>query len=133
MILLDTHALLWLESGSERLGSRTRRLVDRALADEALGVSAITFWEIGMLIAKERLALARPAERLRAELLGSGLVELPLTGDAALAAARLESFHADPADRLIVATALASSATLVTADSRILEWPGRVKRQDARL
>lgn len=133
MILLDTHALLWLEAGSERLGSRTRRLVDRALADAALGVSAITFWEIGMLIAKERLALARPAERLRAELLGSGLVELPLTGDAALAAARLESFHADPADRLIVATALASSATLVTADSRILDWPGRVKRQDARL
>jgi PIN domain nuclease of toxin-antitoxin system len=132
LILLDTHALLWLESGSERLGSRTRRLVDRALADEALGVSAITFWEIGMLIAKERLALARPAERLRVELLGSGLVELPLTGDAALAAARLESFHADPADRLIVATALASSATLVTADSRILDWPGRVKRQDAR-
>lgn len=86
-----------------------------------------------MLIAKERLALARPAERLRRELLGSGLVELPLTGDAALAAARLESFHADPADRLIVATALASSATLVTADSRILDWPGRVKRQDARL
>jgi PIN domain nuclease of toxin-antitoxin system len=133
LILLDTHALLWLESGSERLGSRTRRLVDRALADAALGVSAITFWEIGMLIAKERLALARPAERLRAELLGSGLVELPLTGDAALAAARLESFHADPADRLIVATALASSAILVTADSRILDWPGRVKRQDARL
>jgi PIN domain nuclease of toxin-antitoxin system len=132
LILLDTHALLWLESGSERLGSRTRRLVDRALADEALGVSAITFWEIGMLIAKERLTLARPAERLRAELLGSGLVELPLTGDAALAAARLQSFHADPADRLIVATALASSATLVTADSRILDWPGRVKRQDAR-
>lgn len=133
MILLDTHALLWLESGSERLGSRTRKLVDRALVDDALGVSAITFWEIGMLIAKERLALARPAERLRSELLGSGLVELPLTGDAALAAARLESFHADPADRLIVATALASSATLVTADSRILEWSGLVKRQDARL
>lgn len=91
MILLDTHALLWLESGSERLGSRTRRLVDRALADDALGVLAITFWEIGMLIAKERLALARPAERLRSELLGSGLVELPLPGDAALAAARLEA------------------------------------------
>jgi PIN domain nuclease of toxin-antitoxin system len=133
LILLDTHALLWLESGSERLGPRTRRLVDRALADDELGVSAITFGEIGMLVAKERLALTRPAERLRDELLGSGLVELPLTGDAALAAAGLEAFHADPADRFIVATALASAATLVTADSRILDWPGRVKRQDARL
>lgn len=123
MILLDTHALLWLESGSERLGSRTRRLVDRALADDELGVSAITFCEIGMLVAKERLALTRAAEWVRDELLGSGLVELPLTGDAALAAAGLEAFHADPADRFIVATALASAASLVTADSRMLDWP----------
>jgi PIN domain nuclease of toxin-antitoxin system len=62
---------------------------------------------------RERLALTRPAERLRDELLGSGLIELPLAGDAALAAAGLEAFHADPADRFIVATALASGAAAV--------------------
>lgn len=133
MILLDTHALLWLESGSRRLGARSRRLVDRALARDELAVSAISFWEVAMLAAKERLALARPAEKLRDELLASGLVEVPLTGDVAIGATRLDRFHQDPADRFIVATALAAAATLVTADSRILEWEGGVKLQDARL
>lgn len=133
MILLDTHALLWLESGSRRLGARSRRLVDRALTRDELAVSAISFWEVAMLAAKERLALARPAEKLRDELLASGLVEVPLTGDVAIAATRLEGFHQDPADRFIVATALAAAATLVTADSRILEWQGGLKRQDSRL
>lgn len=133
MILLDTHALLWLESGSRRLGARSRRLVDRALARDELAVSAISFWEVAMLAAKERLALARPAEKLRDELLASGLVEVPLTGDVAIGATRLEGFHQDPADRFIVATALAAAATQVTADSRILEWQGVLKRQDARL
>ncbi|HEX2162965.1 MAG TPA: PIN domain nuclease, partial [Thermoanaerobaculia bacterium] len=60
------------------------------------------------------------------------LVELPLAGDVAVAATQLDGFHADPADRFIVATAQATAATLVTADSRILDWPGRLKRHDAR-
>lgn len=86
-----------------------------------------------MLAAKERLALTRPAEKLREELVASGLLEIPLTGDVAIAATRLDRFHPDPADRFIVATALAAAATLMTADSRILEWPRGLKRQDARL
>lgn len=132
MILLDTHALLWLATGSERLGARARRFADRALAGDELCVSAVSFWEVAMLAAKERLALARPPARLRVELLAGGLVEVPLAGDVAIAATQLEGFHADPADRFIVATAQAVSATLLTADSRILDWPGRLKRHDAR-
>lgn len=132
MILLDTHALLWLATGNERLGARARRLADRALAEDELSVSAVSFWEVAMLAAKERLALTRPAAKLRAELLASGLVEVPLSGDVAIAATELDGFHADPADRFIVATAQAIVATLLTADSRILDWPGRLKRHDAR-
>lgn len=95
-------------------------------------MSAVSFWEVAMLAAKERLALVRPAAGLRDELLASGLVEVPLSGDVAIAAAALDGFHADPADRFLVATAQALSATLLTADSRILDWPGRLKRHDAR-
>jgi PIN domain nuclease of toxin-antitoxin system len=132
VILLDTHALIWLQSGSERMGQRTRKLVDRALAEDELAVCSISFWEISMLAMKKRLALAVPADQLRSELLGSGLVELPLTGDIAIAATRLQ-IHQDPADRFILATAAAYTATLVTADSPILEWTDPLKRHDARL
>lgn len=132
MILLDTHVILWLESGSDQLGRRSRKIIDEAFAEADLAASAISFWEIGMLALKNRLSLSAPPERLRADLITNGLVEIPLTGEIALAAATLEDLHADPADRFIIATANATTASLVTADMRILEWRGRLKRQDAR-
>jgi PIN domain nuclease of toxin-antitoxin system len=58
---------------------------------------------------------------------------LPLGGGTCMAAAQLQNFHADPADRFIVATSQAIGATLVTADQRILAWPGPLDRHDARL
>lgn len=86
-----------------------------------------------MLVLKQRVSLSEPPETLRDELLRNGLLEVPLDGAIAIAAANLQHIHADPADRFIVATATATGATLVTADSRILEWNGRMKRQDARV
>jgi PIN domain nuclease of toxin-antitoxin system len=133
VILLDTHTLIWLQAGSERMGNRARKLIDRGLAEDELAVSSISFWEISMLALKNRLALAVPPDQLRSELLDNGLVEVPLNGEIAIAAANIQNFHQDPADRFILATATAAAATLVTADSRILEWKGRLKRQDARL
>jgi PIN domain nuclease of toxin-antitoxin system len=60
-----------------------------------------------------------------------GVREISLSADIALRAADLENLPADPFDRLIVATALIEQATLLTADQGILNWPGRLSRQDA--
>lgn len=132
MLLLDTHALIWLVEGSKGLGRRAARLADRARGRDQLAVGAISFWEVAMLARQERITLdLRPAEwRLR--VLGLGIHEIPLTGDVAIAATMLADFHADPADRLIVASAQAVDAGLVTADDRILRWSGSLIRHDAR-
>lgn len=132
MIVLDTHALVWLAEGLPQLGKIARTAVDQALAEEALAVSAITFWEVAMLHEKGRLRLTQPAEAWRAELLDRGLQELPVCGEIGIAAVRLDDFHPDPADRIITATATLRRATLVTADDRILEWSGPLLRLDAR-
>jgi PIN domain nuclease of toxin-antitoxin system len=58
--------------------------------------------------------------------------EMPLSAEIALLAAELEDLHGDLIDRIIVATALIEDAVLLTADRAILEWPGKVRRQDAR-
>ena len=63
----------------------------------------------------------------RATLLDDGLIEIPVDGDIGIRANSLVNFHADPADRIIVATAL-EGHQLVTADQRILDWPGNVMR-----
>jgi PIN domain nuclease of toxin-antitoxin system len=133
VILLDTHVLIWLAEGRAELGAEARRRADAALAGGKLAVSAITFWEVAMLHAHGRIHLRVPVETWRSRLLQLGLGELPVTGEEAIAATKLESFHAEPADRLIVASACLHRAALLTADQRILGWPGSMARHDARL
>jgi PIN domain nuclease of toxin-antitoxin system len=58
--------------------------------------------------------------------------EKPLSAEIALLAAELDELHGDPIDRIIVATALVEDAVLLTADRSILEWKGKMRRQDAR-
>jgi PIN domain nuclease of toxin-antitoxin system len=131
LILLDSHALVWLASGDRRLGRRARAASDRALAEGRLAVSAVSFWEIALLVAQRRLQLGRPPRAWREALLQSGLHERAVEGEIAIAAAQLGDFHDDPADRFIVATASLMGATLLTTDQRILEWKGSLRRQDA--
>ena len=132
MHLLDTHALIWVVEGSKRLGRRVSRLADNALAGDGLGVASISFWEIAMLVNRGRMTVDPSVDQWRLRVLGLGVQEIPLTGDIAIAAVGLADLHGDPADRIIVATGVATGATLVTADDRILGWPGTLKRQDAR-
>jgi PIN domain nuclease of toxin-antitoxin system len=108
-------------------------MAESALAEGALAASAITFWEIALLLSKDRIELAKPLGQWRRDLLTSGLVECPVVGEIGIAAAQLEDLHGDPADRIILATAVHHRATLVTADQRLLTWTGSLERHDARL
>lgn len=131
MILLDTHVLLWVRLGSPRVGPETRRRVQHALPDHQVAISAVSFWEIATLVRRGRLAVPLDPAAWRRQLLDEGLVELPVDGEIAARAGSLTDLHGDPADRLIVATAL-SGHRLMTADRRLLEWPGELDRLDAR-
>lgn len=130
MILLDTHVLVWHGRGDRRLGRRARRVVERALPRRRAAVSAISFWEIAMRIHGGRLDVLMDPEALRRDLLAQGLVEIPVSGVIGIRAGVLPELHGDPADRLIVATAL-EGHELLTADRRILDWPGKLSRIDA--
>jgi PIN domain nuclease of toxin-antitoxin system len=132
LILLDTHAVIWLAEGSPKLGPKSRALADDALAGTTLTVSAISFWEVAMLRRKGRIVLHQSAAAWRAGLLEMGLTEIGIDGEIAVAAAKLADIHEDPADRIIVATASRAGATLITADRRIQEWSGELRTQDAR-
>ena len=130
MILLDTHVLIWLDQDNPRLGPTSRTAIDEALAEDDLAVSAITFWEVAMLVAKQRLVIAIPLDQWRRDLIAGGIRELPLDGRVGLLAADLE-LHRDPADRFVAATATINEATLATADQRLLAWQANVERLDA--
>ena len=132
MILLDTHVLLWLVSGDEKLGIKSRELIDKALHENKIAVSAISFWEVALLQQKKRIAFHQDIQDWRKELLGMGVIEISIAGDLAVFSTTLEGFHADPADRFIVASTIMKHATLLTADNKILNWKPSFKCIDAR-
>lgn len=130
MILLDTHVLLWYESADRRMGSQARDVLERALWEHAVAVSAISFWEVGMQIRKGRVDLRIDLGAWRRDLLEKGLIEIPVDGGIGVDAGLLSDLHGDPADRIIVATAMRGHR-LMTADRLILGWPGSINRLDA--
>jgi PIN domain nuclease of toxin-antitoxin system len=131
VILLDTHVAIWIASNTPTLGKQSRALALAALAQHQIAVSAISFWEMALLIAKGRFKSLDSAAELRAQILRGGATELPLTGDIALRAVELGNLPGDPADRFIVATAIVHGATLMTADERLLKWRHSLKRVNA--
>lgn len=130
MILLDTHVIIWLSTGDRRLGPRANREIVDALQGDNAAVSAISFWEVGMRVQKNHISLGLALDAWRRGLTEDGFIEIPVDGGIAMRAGLLPEMHGDPADRLIVATALGGHR-LVTADRRILDWPGNLDRLDA--
>ena len=124
MILLDTHAFLWMVGGDRKLGPHARGAIKEAASGDGLLVSAITPWEIALLVEKGRLRLGREVGVwLETALALPGHVLAPITPAIAVDSVRLPGdFHADPADRLIVATARHRGVPLLTADRAILSY-----------
>ena len=122
--------LVWLDQGSSKLGPKARSAIDQALQNDQLAVAAITFWEAAMLEKKGRLYLQQHPAAWRRDLLTMGVQEIAMDGAVGVMAAGLKDFHADPADRMIVATALRIGATLLTADERIMIWQEELSKED---
>ena len=133
MLLLDTHVLVWLDEGSSRLGKTALQIINESLTAGQLGVATISFWEIAMLVEKQRLVMRTELDVWRSDLLQTGLLEIPLRGTTAIRAGQLQLFHGDPADRMIVVSAIENGATLMTADEKILSWSQFHQKIDARL
>ena len=124
MILLDTHALIWLDQGAEQLGRRARAAIEAAYRQEEVAIATISFWEVGRWLDQERLLFEGELQSWRVSLLNNGFSEIAADGAVALTAAGLKNFDGDTVDRLIAATAMTEKARLVTADTHLLSRRG---------
>jgi PIN domain nuclease of toxin-antitoxin system len=122
-VLADTHILLWWINNDSKLGRRLQRTLARIKPDNPLIISDISLWEIATLVSLGRIEIDRSLRQWLEELCAPPLVECQRVTPAIAAevAALPESFHRDPADRIIVATARILGATLLTHDRKIID------------
>jgi len=136
-LLIDTHVLIWSMQNGPRLGDSTRKQLNEAAHQNRIAVSAITPWEIALLVSKGLLNLDRDVmDWVRDTLAKPGVTLIPLDPEIAAASTRLPfEMHPDPADRILVATARHIGATLVTADRLLLDLAakGNIRALDAQL
>jgi PIN domain nuclease of toxin-antitoxin system len=120
--VIDTHILLWWISDRKQLTTKILRALDRAYAATPIGLSSISLWEIAMLVELGRIKLNRPLREWLEAASAPPLVSvINITPAIAAEVATFpETFHRDPADRIIVATTRLHGATLITLDKRIV-------------
>jgi PIN domain nuclease of toxin-antitoxin system len=124
VILLDTHALIWQLSNPEKLSPSADQAIGVAINNNEVYVSSISAWEIAMLVQRGRLELTMDVKDWLA--LAESLQYLhfvPLNNRIAVKSVSLPDFkYADPADRIIIATAMSLKASLITKDDKILSY-----------
>lgn len=125
MIILDTQALVWWAGEKvSRLSPHARREIAKAEKNNALAISAMSIWEICLLVKSRRLHLNVIIEEWLDALNSLPEIQIiPIDMNIAKTSVFLpELFHKDPADRMIVATALTFGASLVTSDQKIRRY-----------
>lgn len=123
-LLLDTHVWIWLNNGDSELKPAVIRDIDNAAENGELFISAISVWEIATLVAKKRILMRASIHDWIEQALSQPGVELiPLYPAIAIESTLLpDGLNADPADRMIAATARAKSLTLMTRDVNIQQY-----------
>lgn len=124
-LLLDTHIALWLDSGDRRLLPATRSLIDDCWQNGGtICLSAVSAWEIALLLDTGRISLDIPVDAWLERFLDRpGIEGVPLSLPAAGRSYQLADLeHRDPADRLLIATAIELGCPLVSYDARIMRF-----------
>jgi len=122
MIVLDTHIWVnWIINGNKAL---SEPVINAMAADSSWAISAISCFEVSLLVKRGKLTLPLPVDEwLREALENSGIESLPVTCEIMHKAAMLSEIHRDPADRIIIATALDCDAKLASIDSLFPDYP----------
>ena len=125
MILLDTSTLIWWTTALEKLSKKARDVIEKEIKEGVFFVSSISIWEIYLLVKKEKEGFSVDIDTWLEKVGSSPYINfIPVDNKIAAKSVMLPDFsNKDPADRMIVATALINGATLVTSDKRILNYP----------
>lgn len=120
MVLLDTHALFWWVNRTP--GKLSQQHIDAIETAQSLAISAMTCWEMAWLATHGRITLRLPVSDWLQQIEASGVAVIPVSKAIAVHAVSLPEHHKDPADRIIIATAIEHQAQLISVDEHFLGY-----------
>jgi len=125
MIVLDTHSWIWWVSSPAFLSETAKQIIDEAVTEMNVFISSISAWEVAVLASRGRLKLTMSAGDWIAASEALPFFEfVPVNNSIAIKSVELPGhLHNDPADRIIIATAISLGAVLVTKDEKIRNYP----------
>ena len=122
MLLLDTHIWIRWQNPQPSSLALSENLIEVIETAESVAISAISCWELGQLVKRQRVQLSLSLDEWVATALEGDIQVLPIDRDIAIKASQLPEHHRDPADRIIIATALIYDALLVSLDSMFSQY-----------
>jgi PIN domain nuclease of toxin-antitoxin system len=125
MILLDTHAFIWWANFDPRLSANAMWAIETELQSGLVGISSFSCWEIALLVSRGRIHLSDEIRVWLARIESMRPVRfIPVDNNIAVSSIYLPAgLNNDPADRIIVATAMLLNVPLVTTDARMRAYP----------
>jgi PIN domain nuclease of toxin-antitoxin system len=120
-ILVDTHIWIWHLNAEPTLSPHIRNLIDTSASKNELHLSAISVWEIAMLVSKKKIAINTSCSAwINKSLSLTGVCLVPLSPEIAIESCELPgNFHGDPADRIIIASAKIENLSLISRDKKL--------------
>jgi PIN domain nuclease of toxin-antitoxin system len=125
-ILVDTHVLLWSVFQTTFLPKNARTLLEDP--SNQLFFSTVNLWEITIKRAQGRPEFQVDPRPLRESLLRDGYTEIVVTSEHAMSVGQLPMIHRDPFDRLLIAQASVEGLVLLTADRKVSQYPGLIRK-----
>lgn len=111
---MDTHALIWLYTGNERLSEKAKNVIEDSENEYFLSLASL--WEMAIKIKLDKMDLGVPLDDFIKDVIENGIQLLDISLAHILKTQELEFHHRDPFDRLIIAQAIVENMALVSVD-----------------
>lgn len=123
-VLVDTHIWLWHLNTEDTLSSRVKNIIDASAVENELYISAISIWEMAMLVSKKKITLNTSCQAwVNKSLSLPGVSLIPLSPEISIESCNLPgNFHGDPADRILVASARIENLCLISRDKKLIAY-----------
>lgn len=112
--ILDTHTLIWFLEGNESLSKDAKIIIEETESKKYVSIASI--WEIAIKVSLGKLKLAKPLETFLFELSQTNIAILPIKLSHTIRLSKLDFFHKDPFDRLIIAQSIEENFEVLTRD-----------------